>query len=475
MSLHIPFDNSYARLPDRFFVRQPASPVSKPALIALNAPLAQELGIDPEALKGPEGLAMLAGNGVPAGADPLAQAYAGHQFGGWNPQLGDGRALLLGELVDRTGRRRDIQLKGSGRTPFSRGGDGRAWLGPVLREYLVSEAMHALGIPTTRALAAVASGDPVYREQGGLPGAVLTRVASSHIRVGTFQYFAARGDLEALQALTAHVIARHYPEAETPLDLLDCVVAAQAELIAAWMGVGFIHGVMNTDNSHVAGETIDFGPCAFMDVYEEGKVFSSIDQFGRYAYGAQPGIAGWNLAQLASCLVALMGPDRESAVAAATASVHRMPELYEAAWLRRFSAKLGLKTEEEGDGALILDFLEALETGQGDFTNGFAALAQGTPQDWCLDPAPMRAWLPRYEARLAAQGGADQAAMARANPQVIPRNHRVEAIIQAAAQGDFAPFADMLAVVTQPWDPAPALYTAPPRPDQVVARTFCGT
>ncbi len=475
MSLHIPFDNSYGRLPERFYVRQTATPVRAPARIAVNDALAAELGLDPAALASPEGVAILAGNAVPEGADPLAQAYAGHQFGGWSPQLGDGRALLLGELIDRNGQRRDIQLKGSGRTPFSRMGDGRAWVGPVLREYIISEAMHALGIPTTRALAAVTTGEPVLRERGPLPGAVLTRVASSHIRVGTFQYFAARGDKDALEALTAHVIARHYPQAQTALELLDAVVARQAELIAAWIAVGFIHGVMNTDNAHVAGETIDYGPCAFMDAYGADRVYSSIDHYGRYAYSAQPGIAGWNLAQLATCLLPQISPDQEHGIRLATESVHRFPPLYQAAWLRQFRAKLGLRTEEEGDAELIQGLLEAMEDGGADFTNVFAALGAGGAREWFTDPTRYDAWAPAYTARLAAQGGADAAAMARANPQVIPRNHQVEAAIAAGTKGDFAPFEALLAVVTAPWDTPPARYAQPPAPEEEVRQTFCGT
>lgn len=475
MTLHIPFDNSYARLPDRFYVRQPATPVRDPGLIVVNHALAEELGIDPAALETAEGLAALAGNRVPEGADPLAQAYAGHQFGGWSPQLGDGRALLLGEVVDRNGQRRDIQLKGAGRTPFSRMGDGRAWVGPVIREYVISEAMHALGIPTTRALAAVTTGETVLRENGPLPGGVLTRVASSHIRVGTFQYFAARRDTEALQLLCDHVIARHYPDAETALDLLDAAVARQAELIAAWVSVGFIHGVMNTDNAHIAGETIDYGPCAFLDTFKASKVFSSIDHHGRYAYDAQPGIAGWNLAQLATCLLPLIDADQDTAVKTATESVQRFPRLYEDAFARRFAAKLGLRDAQDSDTKLAMAFLNAMEVGQADFTNAFAGLADGSARDWFTDPGQFDAWAPQYEARLAAQGGADRTAMARANPMVIPRNHQVESAITAATTGDFAPFHALLAVVTDPWTTPPAAYRQPPEPDQIVHKTFCGT
>ena len=339
----IAFDNTYARLPERFRARLDPTPVAAPRLLALNDALAGEMGLDPAALRAaPE---VFAGNRVPEGAEPIAQAYAGHQFGGWSPRLGDGRAHLLGEVVGPDGRRWDVQLKGSGPTPFSRMGDGRAWLGPVLREYVVSEAMAALGVPTTRALAACATGEAVLRERP-LPGAVLTRVAPSHIRVGTFQYFAARGDEDALGRLTAMAIERHHPAADGPMGLLRAAVAAQAELVARWMGLGFVHGVMNTDNAHVGGITLDYGPCAFMDAYHPGRVFSSIDQMGRYAYANQPGIAAWNMAQLATCLLPLMGG--EAAIPEATEVVEGFADLYGAAHLRRFRAKLGLASEHDG-------------------------------------------------------------------------------------------------------------------------------
>ncbi|MEM1362544.1 MAG: YdiU family protein [Pseudomonadota bacterium] len=475
MSLQFAFDNSYARLPERFYHRQSAEPVTAPGLVAVNHPLAKDLGLDPEALESPEGLAILAGNTHPTSADPLAQAYAGHQFGGWSPQLGDGRALLLGELLDRSGHRRDIQLKGSGRTPFSRMGDGRVWLGPVLREYVVSEAMHALGVPTTRALAAVTTGEPVYRETV-LPGAVLTRVASSHIRVGTFQFFAARKDHEALELLTNHVRARHYPEAETPLDLLKAVIAKQAALIAAWMSFGFIHGVMNTDNAQVAGETIDYGPCAFMDMYQEAKVFSSIDQYGRYAYNNQPNIAAWNMAQFASCLLPLIDEDQDTAIEKATDAVRQFPSLYQDAWSNRFRAKLGLSGEERADEKLIDDFLVAMEDGQADFTNAFAGLADGSARDWFTDRKKFDAWEPAYHARLERQGGAPIDQIKTANPQVIPRNHLVEQMISAAVAGDLDPFRALVEAVTDPFTPpADKKMRLPPEPDQIVEQTFCGT
>lgn len=475
MSLHVPFDNSYARLPDRFFHRQIADPVRDPGLIAVNDTLARALGIDPAELRTPDGLQVLAGNAVPSGADPLAQAYAGHQFGGWSPQLGDGRALLLGEVVAPNGQRFDVQLKGSGRTPFSRMGDGRAWVGPVLREYLVSEAMHAMGIPTTRALAAVTTGEVVLRE-GPMPGAVLTRIAASHIRVGTFQYFAGRGDEEGVRLLTEHVIARHYPNASGALELLDAVVAAQAKLVARWMGVGFIHGVMNTDNCQIAGETIDYGPCAFMDRFESGKVFSSIDRQGRYAYDNQANMAVWNLAQLATSLLPLIHDDADTAVELATRSVHSFPAIFNEEWLSVFSAKLGLQGRQDDDRTLISDLLEAMEAGQADFTNTFAAFATGTAASQFADPTPYHAWQPAYAARLSAQGGtADHETMTKANPKIIPRNHQVEAVITAAKDNDFAPFHHLLGAVTSPFSTPPTELTQPPLPAEEITQTFCGT
>ena len=476
MTLHVPFDNSYARLPDRFYARLAPTPVPGPRLLALNEPLARDLGLDPAALAAPQGVAMLAGNDLPDGAEPIAQAYAGHQFGGFVPQLGDGRAILLGEVVGG-GARRDIQLKGAGRTPFSRMGDGRAWIGPVLREYLVSEAMAAMGIPTTRALAAVTTGAEVLRERA-YPGAVLTRVAASHIRVGTFQYFAAREDTEALQALTDHAIARHWPDAGGPLDLLSAVVAAQADLVAAWMSVGFIHGVMNTDNMAISGETIDYGPCAFMDSYHPDTVFSSIDRGGRYAYRSQPDIAMWNLAQLASALLPLIPGDQQAAIDAATERLNRFPELYREAWLARFRAKLGLERAGEADESLIVEVLRLMAEAGADFTLTFRALAEDGSARAHLGAAPgCDDWHERWQARLTGEGarpGDRAGAMAAANPAVIPRNHRVEEAIAAAVDGDMAPFERLLSAVTRPFAPAGAL-AEPPAPGQEVQATFCGT
>ncbi len=475
MTLHIPFDNSYGRLPERFYTRQPPAPVPAPKLVKVNDALARDLGIDPEALRNDQGLAVLAGNAVPEGADPLAQVYAGHQFGGWSPQLGDGRALLLGEVVDSAGARRDIQLKGSGRTPYSRMGDGRAWLGPVMREYLVSEAMHALGVPTTRALAAVTTGAPVLRE-APYPGAVLTRVAASHIRVGTFQYFAARQDEDALRKLTDHALARHYPQAEGALGLLEAVIAAQARLVAQWMGLGFIHGVMNTDNTAISGETIDYGPCAFMDTYEPGKVFSSIDQFGRYAYNRQPDIIVWNLAQLASALLPLIDKDQNAAIEVATVAVNRFPDLFRAAWLDVFRAKIGLADAEEGDADLIHRLLDVMTRGLADFTNAFRALGSAEARDQYLDPVEFDGWAADWQARMARDSGDAPAIMVRANPVLIPRNHRIEEAIAAGVAGDFAPFERLHAALAAPFDTAaPEDLRRPPEPDEEVLQTFCGT
>ncbi|RBI82923.1 YdiU family protein [Rhodosalinus halophilus] len=472
MTLAIPFDNSYATLPGALFTRIDPTPVKAPQLLAFNHALARELGITPGAED--ELARVFAGNEVPEGAAPIAQRYAGHQFGQFNPQLGDGRAHLLGEVIDRHGRRRDIQLKGSGRTPYSRMGDGRAWLGPVLREYVVSEAMHALGVPTTRALAAVATGEPVVRE-AVLPGAVLTRVAASHIRVGTFQIFAALQDIASLKALYEHTIERHYPQADGPQALLDAVIAAQARLVAQWMSVGFIHGVMNTDNCAISGETIDYGPCAFVDDYHPETVFSSIDRMGRYAYANQPDIAVWNMAQFATALVPLM-PDRDKAVEAFTASVHAMPALLRAEWRARFRAKLGLETEQDGDGALISELLDIMAAQGADFTNTFRGLAEGTARREFSDPAAFDAWEAKWRARLEAESGDPEARMLAANPAVIPRNHRIEHMIEAAVGGDMGPFHTLMETLATPYEtPESPLLVTPPRPEERVAATFCGT
>ena len=474
MSLDLPFDNSYARLPDRFFTKMAPTPVRAPGLVALNRPLAERLGLEPEALASEAGVAALAGNAVPGGAEPLAQVYAGHQFGGWSPQLGDGRAILLGEVVAPDGARFDIQLKGSGPTPYSRMGDGRAWLGPVMREYIVSEAMAALGVPTTRALAAVTTGDIVLRE-APLPGAVFTRVASSHIRVGTFQFFASRQDTEALQALTDHAIARHDPDADGALGLLEGVVERQASLIATWMGLGFIHGVMNTDNMTVSGETIDYGPCAFMDAYHPMRVFSSIDRNGRYAFGRQPDVAMWNLAQLASALLPLIGD-----VEPAQAAIDRFPDLFRAEWLRVFRAKLGLQTEAEGDEALIRRLLDAMADGQADFTNAFRNLGTEAARDEFADREAFDTWEREWRDRLALEDASPDErldAMRSVNPALIPRTHRIEQAIQAGVAGDYTLFHRLNAALETPFaDPGDrADLTRPPTVEEVVPKTFCGT
>ncbi|WOI54993.1 protein adenylyltransferase SelO [Palleronia sp. LCG004] len=474
MTLSLPFDNSYSRLPERFFTPHPPTPVADPTLIALNVDLAREIGLDADALGGPEGLSVLSGNAVPEGSFPLAQVYAGHQFGGWVPQLGDGRAVLLGEIAS-DGHRRDLQLKGSGPTPYSRRGDGRSWLGPVLREYLVSEAMHALGVPTTRALAAVSTGETVLRERP-LPGAILTRVAQSHIRVGTFQYFAARRDVEAIRALAEHVIARHYPEANDPWELLDAVIDAQTDLIARWMGVGFIHGVMNTDNMSVAGETIDYGPCAFMDAYHPDRVFSSIDQFGRYAYARQPDIAAWNLAQFASALLPILGQEKP-AIERATEMIHSFPARFGDRWLAIFRSKLGLATEDPGDADLIGSLLDRMASGNADFTLTFRGLADRSARACFSTPEAFDQWAEVWAARAAREKTDEQTRidrMASANPAIIPRNHRIEAVIAAAVGGDYAPFHDMHTALGTPFADNPD-FALPPEPSEIVEATFCGT
>jgi len=483
------FDNTYARLPAVFYARQSPVAVVEPRLVKLNEALAAELGLDQVHLRSPDGVAVLAGNAVPNGAEPLAMAYAGHQFGGFVPQLGDGRAILLGEVVDRHGVRLDIQLKGSGRTAFSRSGDGRAWLGPVLREYIVSEAMHALGIPTTRSLAAVATGEPVFRETA-LPGAVLTRVARSHVRIGTFEYFSARGDTVALRHLADYVIARHYPEAEGDerpyRALLESVIERQARLIAQWLAVGFIHGVMNTDNASIVGETIDYGPCAFMDAYHPGRVFSSIDRGGRYAFGNQPRIAQWNLSRLAQALLPLLDEDRHKAVDLAQAAIDSFPDRFERAYLTGFRAKLGLADPRPGDADLIGDLLQAMGDSSADFTNSFRALcdaAEGADDKLRKelgDTAAAGEWLRRWRELIVGESSepsARAAAMRQANPAVIPRNHRVEEALESAVDGDLEPFEDLLRVLASPWDEHPdnLAYRRPPAPHEVVQQTFCGT
>ncbi len=470
-----PLDNSYARLPDRFYARLAPTPVATPKLVKLNVPLARQLGLDPDVLASSDGVAMLAGNRLPEGSEPIATAYAGHQFGNFVPQLGDGRAVLLGEVIDAGGMRRDIQLKGAGPTPFSRRGDGRAALGPVLREYIVSEAMHALGVPTTRSLAAIATGELVYRETA-LPGAVLTRVASSHIRVGTFQFFAARGDVEGVKLLADHVIARHYPDADSYRGLFERVIERQAKLVAQWLCVGFIHGVMNTDNMSIAGETIDYGPCAFMDAYHPETVFSSIDRTGRYAYGKQPQIAGWNLARLGEALMPLFDADEEKALAQANESLHRYGDLFGDAYLAGLRRKFGLFTERDEDRELVQSFLKLMMDNGLDHTLTFRRLSDGEM------PVDDSDWPKRYRARLALEPQ-DEAtrrdAMRAANPVYIPRNHKVEAALGAAVEhDDYGPFEELLAVLARPFEERTefSAYAQPPtEEEQRNFRTFCGT
>jgi uncharacterized protein YdiU (UPF0061 family) len=417
---------------------------------------------------------------VPDEAAPIALAYAGHQFGQFVPQLGDGRAILLGEVVDRSGQRRDIQLKGSGRTPFSRNGDGRAALGPVLREYIVSEAMSALGIPTTRSLAAVLTGETVMRE-APLPGAVLTRVAASHIRIGTFQFFAARGDDDAIRQLADHVIARHYPDARSEAEpyraLLARVIARQAQLVARWMQVGFIHGVMNTDNMSIAGETIDYGPCAFMDAFDPAAVFSSIDQQGRYAFGNQPRIALWNLTRLAECLLSLLSENEDAAIEIAKAELETFATAFDAALMKGMLAKLGVA--DQGAGELVGEFLRMLAESRADYTLAFRRLCDAADgkmdplRDMFIDLAAFDAWSAKWQQRRTR----DSMAMCKINPAFIPRNHRIEAVIQAAVGDDYAPFEELVTVLSKPYDDQPqfAAYAEAPKDDERVTRTFCGT
>ena len=470
-------------------------PVAAPRLLKLNVELARKLGLDPDALASPRGVEILAGNRVAEGAEPLALAYAGHQFGYFVPQLGDGRAILLGEVVTRDGARYDIQLKGSGPTPFSRGGDGRAALGPVLREYIVSETMSALGVPTTRALAAVTTGERVLRETA-LPGAVLTRVAASHLRVGTFQYFAARADTEAIRGLADYAIARHYPEAalaKRPYQvLLDSVIARQAQLVAQWMLLGFIHGVMNTDNTSISGETIDYGPCAFMEAYDPATVFSSIDVQGRYAYGNQPLAAQWNLMRFAEALLPLLVQEtgsEEAALASANETLAAFKPRFEAARYAGLRRKLGFFTERRGDTELAEDLLERMSANQADFTLTFRRLcdaAAGPEGDegvraMFLNPGEYDSWARAWRLRLNEETGSGQAraaAMRSVNPLFIPRNHLVEAALQAAVlRQDLGPFEELLDVVSCPYDDRPNLerYSTPARPEECVHQTFCGT
>ncbi|RXH56509.1 protein adenylyltransferase SelO [Granulicella sibirica] len=493
-SAPLQFQNTYARLPEHFYARIYPMRVATPLLIKVNRELALSLGVAPEELESREGVEILSGNLVAEGAEPLAIAYAGHQFGHFVPQLGDGRANLLGEIVGRDGVRYDVQLKGSGRTPFSRGGDGRASMGPVLREYVVSEAMAALGVPTTRALAAVATGEPVFRERA-LPGAILTRVAASHLRVGTFQYFAARGDVDGTKRLADYAIARHYPEAaqmQKPYRaLLDGVIARHARLVAQWMLLGFIHGVMNTDNTSISGETIDYGPCAFMEAYEPDKVFSSIDRQGRYAYSNQPAAAHWNLTRLAESLLPLLAAEEggeEAAIACAWEALAAFGPQFEAARDAGWRRKLGLLTEREGDAAMVDDLLTRMAANEADFTLTFRRLCDAAAsenddravRELFDNPTAFDAWAVGWHLRLRAETSSEDrvAMMRRANPLYIPRNHIVQAMIDAAVERqDFKPFEELLDVVARPYEDRPDLqrYAQPASAEECVRETFCGT
>ena len=475
-------ENTYARLPERFYARLAPTPVRNPRLVKFNSALAEELGLEAQQWKSTMGTAVLSGNSVPEWAKPLAMAYAGHQFGHFVPQLGDGRAILVGEIIARDGARRDLHLKGAGRTPFSRRGDGRATLGPMLREYIISEAMHALGIPTTRSLAVVTTGEPVLRETV-LPGAILARVAASHIRVGTFEYFAAVGDVEAIRILADYAIDRHYPKlhvSPTPyLSFLAAVCEAQASLIARWMQVGFIHGVMNTDNMTISGETIDYGPCAFMDEYDPATVFSSIDHHGRYAFGNQPHIAHWNLARFADTLLPLLADTHDKAIALAEDTINQFPAHFARYWQAGMRRKLGLVSEQPEDAGLIAALLALMQDHAADYTNTFRLLCAVAEGD--AAPPGYDAWVTRWQSRLGQEPHARSAAatlMQANNPAVIPRNHRVEAAINAAVhQGDFAPLDTLLTVLSTPFDlkPEHAMYSTPPAPSERVHQTFCGT
>ncbi|MBM7650630.1 protein adenylyltransferase SelO [Neobacillus cucumis] len=478
------FDNSYARLPKSFFTTQNPTPVNSPKLVVLNVPLAESLGLDAKALQSEENTEVFAGNKIPVGASPLAQAYAGHQFGHFT-MLGDGRAILIGEQITPQGDRVDVQLKGPGRTAYSRGGDGRAALGPMLREYIISEAMHALGIPTTRSLAVVTTGETIIRETL-LPGAILTRIAASHIRVGTFQYAAGKGDVDDLQALADYTIKRHYPNIEGEenryLALLQEVVKRQAALIAKWQLVGFIHGVMNTDNMTISGETIDYGPCAFMDQYDPSTVFSSIDREGRYAYANQPYIGGWNLARFAETLLPLLHENQEQAVQLAQETISQFTNLYQTNWLKGMRSKLGIFNEGEQDESLFEELLNLMHKYQVDYTNTFRSLTFAQYDDKKLFEKPeFLQWKERWQARLGSQKETEEESnrlMQNSNPAVIPRNHRVEEALEAAVtQGDYSVMNKLLQVLSNPYahNPEQEEYCTLPEPSIRPYQTFCGT
>jgi len=482
--MSILFDNTYSQLPERFFARQQPAQVPEPRLIRLNLGLAAKLSIDADWLQSADGVAMLSGNAMPEGAEPIAQAYAGHQFGGFVSQLGDGRAILIGEVLDIEGARHDLQLKGSGRTRFSRGGDGKAALGPVLREYIVSEAMAALGVPTTRALAAVTTGETVLRQEGTLPGAVLTRVAASHIRVGTFQYFLARNDVDGLRLLADHAIARHFPDAARApnayLALLESVVSAQASLIAQWMALGFIHGVMNTDNTAISGETIDYGPCAFMDAFHPRCVYSSIDSRGRYAWGSQPDVGLWNVTRFAETLLPLLTDDPIDATRIAENVLSGYSDQFRSRYVARFQAKLGLPPEAPVE--LIQECLDLLAGQEVDFTLFFRRLtrvAGGVDRQSLAamfsSPEPFEDWFAKWSRE--ARPVELLADMRVANPVLIPRNHRVDQAIQSAYGGDFAPFHRLVEALAAPYAEQTEYVDleASPQPEEIIHQTFCGT
>jgi len=490
MTMTLRFNNTYAALPETFYSKQNPAPAPNPQMICANHELAAELGIDPDFLTSEAGLAMCSGRAMPNGAQPIAMAYAGHQFGGWSPQLGDGRALLIGEITSPAGERFDIQLKGSGRTRFSRQGDGKAALGPVLREYIVSEAMAALGVPTTRALAAVTTGERVQRERG-LPGAIITRVARSHVRIGTFQYFAAREDVASLRTLTDYVIARHYPEAAAApnpaLAMFQAIAARQARLVASWMKYGFIHGVMNTDNMQVAGETIDYGPCAFMDDFDPLKTFSSIDFHGRYAWGRQPSIAQWNLARLGEALLPLWNEPEDAAISRIQDALSEYAGAFNTAFVSAFAQKLGLLPDWEPCQTFIQATLKTMHENRTDFTLFFSRLARlqesgGRDRFHALFASPEAAasWLEEWE-RACKDCDMDpdsrQSLMRSANPIYIARNHQVEYAIAAALNGDYTPMLKLHGILRHPFKEQPdaSAYERPPQPDEAVLQTFCGT
>ena len=482
--MNIDFDNSYARLPERFYSNVKPTPVKSPNIIKLNNILADEIGIKFDNMQ-PE--IFFSGNSLLSGSQPIAMAYAGHQFGNWVPQLGDGRAILLGEILDKKGLRRDIQLKGCGPTPFSRMGDGRAWLGPILREYVLSEAMENLGIPTTRALTAISTGEKVYREKE-FPGAILTRVAFSHIRVGTFQYFASRKDLDGLKTLADYVINRHYEncikDSNPYLSLLKKVIKRQANLVSKWMGVGFIHGVLNTDNTSIFGETIDYGPCAFMDEHQFNKVFSSIDQTGRYAYKNQPAIIKWNLACLASCLLPLISENEKQAISLAQSAVDEFDDIYNSLWLKIFRNKLGFRKISEDDEKLIKDLLDLMDKNKTDFTLTFrsiSSLINNDDEDFKkYFISDNNEWINKWRNRISIEDN-DKKDIFKfintINPAFIPRNHRIEEIISKALEGDYSYFEILNKVLMKPYDDQDKFkeYQKPPQENQIVTETFCGT